>query len=828
MVKPGMYISDRYEIIEKIGSGGMANVYKAKCHRLNRYVAIKILKQEFSNDKNFITKFRGEAQSAAGLSHPNIVSVYDVGEDEGLYYIVMELVEGITLKKFIEKKGRLDVREAVGITIQIAQGMEAAHNNHIIHRDIKPQNIIISREGKVKVADFGIARAVSANTYTQNAIGSVHYLSPEQARGGYSDEKSDIYSLGVTLYEMLSGMLPFGGENTVSVALSHIQAEARPVRELVPSVPYSLDRIVQKCMQKKPENRYLHVSELILDLKRSITNPDGDFVNLPASGYVPDYPTKKFTEDEVNEIKSSAVKSPVTHYDGRQKNKQVLKQEEEELDGISSRWEKVIIVLSIIVAIGLTIGIVYLAARFFGIGELLNPNAPTPTPTEAVDGTPTPSPSPTASPVDTIKMPQLYGYTFDDAVELMYQKSAAFEVIMVAEEYSDEPSGTVIRQYPSADSDVLMNATIRLTISAGPEPASVPFLTNWSQEDATVELSSMKLEVVPKYESNEEIKSGYVIRTEPEAGSYVTNGDTIVLVVSTGKSATYVEMIDLIGMTIEEANTALKEKGLVLGEVSYENSAIDSGKIIRQSVKLEETVITGTEINIVVSRGTTGTPTPTPDAGIVMTKMISVYGYSYDAAVARLATVSEEFTVVLAGEEYSDAPIGTVIRQYPSENTMVRTDATIRLTVSAGPEPTPTPTPTPTPEPTPTPVPGTETPVPATPTPTPEPTPTPTPVPVRYYSVFLSTADKENPIGEGTRVEYVIELEQGDTVLTLADALISREEYPEDGFSFHLLAEAYPNLKAGNAEAYFYVGTEMSDPTLCYIWSVEVQELIGE
>ena len=200
MIKPGMFISDRYEIVDKVGSGGMADVYKAKCHRLNRYVAIKILKPEYSSDKNFVAKFRGEAQSVAGLSHPNIVNVYDVGDDDGLYYIVMELVEGITLKKFIERKGKLEIKEAVGITIQIAQGMEAAHDNHIIHRDIKPQNIIISRDGKVKVTDFGIAKAATANTVTQNAIGSVHYLSPEQARGGYSDEKSDIYSLGVTLY----------------------------------------------------------------------------------------------------------------------------------------------------------------------------------------------------------------------------------------------------------------------------------------------------------------------------------------------------------------------------------------------------------------------------------------------------------------------------------------------------------------------------------------------------------------------------------------------------------------------------------------------------
>ncbi|MCR5607944.1 MAG: protein kinase, partial [Lachnospiraceae bacterium] len=219
MVNPGMFIADRYEIIEKVGSGGMADVYKAKCHKLERFVAIKIMKPEFSNDINFVSKFRAEAQSAAGLSHPNIVNVYDVGEENGLYYIVMELIEGITLKNFIERKVRLDIREAIGIGIQIAQGMEAAHNNHIIHRDIKPQNIIISKEGKVKVADFGIAKATTSNTLTSTAMGSVHYISPEQARGGFSDERSDIYSLGITLYEMIAGIVPFEGDSAVSIAL---------------------------------------------------------------------------------------------------------------------------------------------------------------------------------------------------------------------------------------------------------------------------------------------------------------------------------------------------------------------------------------------------------------------------------------------------------------------------------------------------------------------------------------------------------------------------------------------------------------------------------
>ena len=306
-----MFISDRYEIIDKVGSGGMADVYKAKDQRLNRFVAIKVLKTEYSSDKSFVNKFRGEAQSAAGLSHPNIVNVYDVGDDSGLYYIVMELVEGITLKRFIERKGKLDIKEAVGISIQIAQGMEAAHDNHIIHRDIKPQNIIISKEGKVKVTDFGIAKATNSNTITSNAMGSVHYLSPEQARGGYSDEKSDIYSLGVTLYEMLSGKVPFAGDNTVSVALLHIQGEAMTLRELDPSIPISIDKIVQKCMQKRPERRYHSTSELIGDLKRAIANPDDDFVQIPAF-VANDSPTRNISDD-LGKIKQGVYLSNDMH-----------------------------------------------------------------------------------------------------------------------------------------------------------------------------------------------------------------------------------------------------------------------------------------------------------------------------------------------------------------------------------------------------------------------------------------------------------------------------------------------------------------------------------
>ena len=225
MIKIGMLIADRYEILEKVGNGGMADVYKAKDHTLNRYVAVKVLKQEFSENANFVSKFRVEAQAAAGLMHPNIVNVYDVGEEKGIYYIVMELVDGITLKNYIEKRGRLGYKEAVTIAIQVSMGIDAAHRNHIIHRDIKPQNIIISKEGKVKVTDFGIAKAATSDTITTNVMGSVHYTSPEQARGGFSDEKSDVYSLGVTLFEMLTGEVPFDGETTVAIAIKHIQKE---------------------------------------------------------------------------------------------------------------------------------------------------------------------------------------------------------------------------------------------------------------------------------------------------------------------------------------------------------------------------------------------------------------------------------------------------------------------------------------------------------------------------------------------------------------------------------------------------------------------------
>jgi serine/threonine-protein kinase len=300
-----MMLCDRYEILEVVGAGGMSIVYKAKCHRLNRNVAIKVLKPEFSNDKNFVTKFRIEAQASAGLSHPNIVNVYDVYDDDGIYFIVMELVEGITLKEYIAENGRLPMDKAIDVSMQIASGLEAAHESHIIHRDIKPQNIIVTKNGAVKITDFGIARAASPNTLTSGAVGSVHYISPEQARGGYSDERSDIYSLGITMYEMVTGRVPFDGDNNVSIALMHIQNEMIPPRQYYPDIYSSFEKIILKATQKKPERRYLTASALIADLKRVQNNPNIDIVVAPAA--VSNSPTQEWTKEDVQAIREGSA-----------------------------------------------------------------------------------------------------------------------------------------------------------------------------------------------------------------------------------------------------------------------------------------------------------------------------------------------------------------------------------------------------------------------------------------------------------------------------------------------------------------------------------------
>ncbi|TAH71582.1 MAG: Stk1 family PASTA domain-containing Ser/Thr kinase [Anaerolineaceae bacterium] len=613
MLKPGMFISDRYEIIDSVGSGGMADVYKAKDERLNRFVAIKVLKPEYSSDKSFVNKFRGEAQSAAGLSHPNIVNVYDVGDDGGLHYIVMELVEGITLKRFIERKGKLEVKEAVGISIQIAQGMEAAHDNHIIHRDIKPQNIIISRDGKVKVTDFGIAKASNSNTVTSNAMGSVHYLSPEQARGGYSDEKSDIYSLGVTLYEMLSGKVPFAGDNTVSVAMLHIQGEAVPLRELDGNIPLSVDKIVQKCMQKRPERRYHSASDLIIDLKRALANPDGDFVQIPAF-VANDSPTINISDD-LGKIKNTAYFGDNYH---NSRNNNVVDDDDEELDTVDSKLEKVFSVLTIIAIVILALVIIFVVIRFVLPKTDQKPDddpivtmTPTPEPTE--EPTPTPEPDPS---IETYTFPNVIGHKLDDAIRAINAKNPN-ALINPIEDYSNETAvGNVIRSYPLENTDYPVDAEVVLYVSIGPKSDVIPYVYGNTWEQAEQKLKEYELIPVREDMFNNEIAVGSVIATDPPKESMVKPGDTVKVYVSKGPEIVQTAVPNLIGKTVAQAEGLLNDAGLVMGQVSNESSeTYPEGQITYQDTTAGELVDKGSKINITVSTGPETIDTSGPGPG---------------------------------------------------------------------------------------------------------------------------------------------------------------------------------------------------------------------
>ncbi|MGB8455767.1 MAG: Stk1 family PASTA domain-containing Ser/Thr kinase [Anaerocolumna sp.] len=671
MLKPGMFISDRYEIIDKVGSGGMADVYKAKCHRLNRFVAIKVLKPEYSDDKNFVKKFRGEAQSAAGLSHPNIVNVYDVGDDNGLHYIVMELVEGITLKNFIERKGKLEVKEAVGIAIQIAMGMEAAHMNHIIHRDIKPQNIIISREGKVKVTDFGIAKATNSNTITSNAMGSVHYLSPEQARGGYSDEKSDIYSLGVTLYEMLSGQVPFAGDNTVSVALLHIQGEAAPLREIDPGIPLSVDRIVQKCMQKKPERRYLTASDLIADLKRSISNPNGDFVVIPAA-VVSDSPTITISEDEVNHIKSASKMSGAGYdtsrdifqnTDGRRTNSgfnQETDDEDEDLDSVDPRIEKIILVGSIAAGVILTILIIFFVVHFFKLFPGSNNETginSVETATEETTASPTPETS------ETVIVPPVVGLLLEDAKDTLYTKSEEFYVSYNEEKYSDKyEKGMVMEQYPAQDAEVKADSEIKLVISLGPESFPLQNLYNYTDSQAVTKLTEAGLVVEHTYDYSDEIEEGRVIETKPARDTAVVKGDTITVVISNGPEIKNVKVPNILGLTQDKAIKQLEEAGLQKGEVVTDYSeTYGEGEVMSQSKEEDTEVKSGTAIDFVVSLGS-GVIDPPEDTQTYIGHIVideNPFDYPGDSGIVKIQFLQDDKTTTILKEnlDYDSFPL---------------------------------------------------------------------------------------------------------------------------------------------------------------------------
>ena len=603
MVKDDIFLGNRYEVLSKIGAGGMADVYKGRDTFLNRYVAIKVLKKEYREDENFVRKFRSEAQAAAGLLNPNIVNVYDVGEDRGLYYMVMELVEGITLKEYIDKKGRLSHKELISIAIQICNGIGAAHAAGIIHRDIKPQNVIISREGKVKVTDFGIAKAATSNTISSNAMGSVHYTSPEQARGGYSDMKSDIYSIGITLFEMATGQVPFDGDSTVSVAIKHLQEEITPPSELVPDIPYSLEQIILKCTQKNGERRYSGTAPLIQDLKRSLVDPDGDFVVIPPLRNADtviitdqelddirhsyddeddEYDDDEYDDDEYDDDEYDDDEYDDDEYDDEYEGKKKKKGGEE----VNPRMNKVMKILTIVVAVIILFILIFAIGKAAGIFKSFGSGVTA----EEEEG--------------QVKVPDVVGMTEEEAAKALKAKNLGYKVVERTESEKYE-EGLVSEQKTEAGTRVDKNSTVQLVVSSGlvGKEIEVPDVSGMSEDEAQKTLEDEGFENISStFEYDDSVDEGEVIGTTPSAGSMATKDTDIKMIVSKGTEKN--EIPDVVGMSDSKAQSAIKSAGFSVGKVTYEyDDDVAKGKVISQSPSGGKKAAAGKEVNLVVSNG---------------------------------------------------------------------------------------------------------------------------------------------------------------------------------------------------------------------------------
>lgn len=631
MLKSGTILDERYEIIDVVGTGGMSTVYRAQDTRLKRYVAIKVLKTEYSNDQNFVSRFRVEAQASAGLTHPNIVSVYDVCEDNGRNFIVMELVEGITLKEYINLNGRLSMDQAIDFSIQIASGLEAAHQHHVIHRDIKPQNIIVSKTGTLKITDFGIAKAATSNTLSTSGMGSVHYISPEQARGGYSDERSDIYSLGITMYEMVTGRVPFEGDTNVAIALMHIQTDIVPPREYYPDIYSSMEKVILKATQKKPERRYFTAAALIADLNRVKNNPNIDII---VAANVPSGPTQRFTNKDIEAIKSEAagvkeeaVSSRPTpdktklnallededdfddEEEERPKKKQSIKKVSDDEDdyeyerpssskdsdeeGIDPKLEKAVVIGGVAVAVIIAIIIFVIIGNILGWFHFGSKNKNTTATSEA-----------TTEKVlydmqDVVGMTQL-------AAEKILKDSGFSNITFVNEKNEDVKEGYVIRSNPEKGTKIAKDEAITVYVSAGAEEVTVPTVVGkgYSDDQATKILEEQGFKVTHSFEFDDEIEKDKIISQEPEGGSKAAKGSEVKIVVSNGSEVKKVEVPYVTGISESAASSSLKASKLSVGEVTHEHSdSVEKGLVISQSVSSGNEVSEGTTVDLVVSDG---------------------------------------------------------------------------------------------------------------------------------------------------------------------------------------------------------------------------------
>ena len=605
MLELGTMLSGRYEVLKRVGSGGMADVYMAKDHKLNRNVAVKVLKSEYVEDEKFLKKFETEAQAVARLSHPNIVNIYDVGMEDGINYIVMELAEGITLKEYIRKKGYLSPKETVEISTQIASAISHAHKNHIIHRDIKPQNILVSDTGIIKVTDFGIAKATSSNTVTSTAtaMGSVHYISPEQAKGRFCDEKSDIYSLGITMYEMVTGHVPFDHENGVTIALMHLQNEITPPSQIRDGIPDSLEKIILKCTMKKPEERYQTADDLIADLRLVFEDTSGGYVGVVPA--IDDSPTIMIDQNELTQRINTPKKDQKIQQEEPLKDEEqnaYLDEDDEEESGMNSKIEKLVIVLAAVVGAIILISIIVFVVKSSGVFK-------------SGKSTTTTSIGTTAESNDT----ESKKYTVDNYIGMSL--SAAREKIdgkfkiKVEEEYSaDYAKGLVIRQDPESDTELEEGKTLTLVVSKGTrteDKVSVPEVVGKMESSAKSELEAAGLKVSVKTKYSTDVAKGKVIFQSPGSGNQVTKNSTVVITVSQGeKPETMVRVPNLRYSTESEARSELKNSNLVLGSVLTEYSdSVEKGLVIRQRISSGSKVKKGTAVGIYVSLGPRQTAT---------------------------------------------------------------------------------------------------------------------------------------------------------------------------------------------------------------------------
>ena len=664
MVKDGIVLGKRYAVLSKIGAGGMADVYKGRDQMLNRYVAIKVLKKQYKEDENFVRKFRSEAQAAAGLIHPNIVNVYDVGEDRGLNYMVMELVEGITLKEYIERKGRLSHKETISIAIQMCSGIGAAHASGIIHRDIKPQNIIISKDGKVKVTDFGIAKAITSNTVSTNAMGSVHYTSPEQARGGFSDQRSDIYSIGITLFEMVTGQVPFDGETTVEVAMKHLQQEITPPSELVPDIPYSLEQIILKCTQKSSERRYESTGALIQDLKHSLVDPDGDFVVIPPIGGMTD--TVIMTDKDLDDIRNG---SDDEEYDTDEYDTDAMYGNDDSdedyedyesgrgADEVNPHMHKIMKILTIVVVAIIVLILVFTVGKAAGVFKSFG--GITTQDEEDKSG--------------KVTVPDVRGMSEEDAKALLNKKGLGIQPV-TRKESKKYKAGKISKQTPEAGEKVSKHTKVEVVVSSGlvGSKKAIPDVSGMSETEAQNKLEDAGFKVTSSFQYDDSVESGKVISTTPEAGTKAEKGSTVTMLVSQGSNKKTVP--DVRGMADATAQSTIKSYGFNVGTVTYDYSdSVEKGMVISQTVEPGTKASAGTSISITVSNG------PKPEEKIEVQSFVG----QQESALKSWASSKGLYTN-RSDSQYSDSYAkGCIISMTPSSGTVSK-GGTISYVISLG------------------------------------------------------------------------------------------------------------------------------------------------